>query len=133
MRCDKSMVIHGSCVTSRHIGMLRSVKVDGLEYYSAEEYNKLLKYVSTIILMRRYYLSTISRAPVIEADYNLPDDVRILSPILSEELLSVAGVAVMCDSIAEEYCSINRDDNADIRSEERRVGKECRSRWSPYH
>ena len=22
---------------------------------------------------------------------------------------------------------------ADFRSEERRVGKECRSRWSPYH
>ena len=22
---------------------------------------------------------------------------------------------------------------ANIRSEERRVGKECRSRWSPYH
>ena len=28
------------------------------------------------------------------------------------------------------------NDNADgqiVRSEERRVGKECRSRWSPYH
>ena len=25
-----------------------------------------------------------------------------------------------------------KDDN-DRRSEERRVGKECRSRWSPYH
>ena len=25
------------------------------------------------------------------------------------------------------------DDDVDIRSEERRVGKECRSRWSPYH
>ena len=24
-------------------------------------------------------------------------------------------------------------DNTGIRSEERRVGKECRSRWSPYH
>ena len=24
-------------------------------------------------------------------------------------------------------------DSFDIRSEERRVGKECRSRWSPYH
>ena len=24
-------------------------------------------------------------------------------------------------------------DNPDNRSEERRVGKECRSRWSPYH
>ena len=23
--------------------------------------------------------------------------------------------------------------HAEIRSEERRVGKECRSRWSPYH
>ena len=27
---------------------------------------------------------------------------------------------------------INMDDNL-FRSEERRVGKECRSRWSPYH
>ena len=25
------------------------------------------------------------------------------------------------------------DINKDVRSEERRVGKECRSRWSPYH
>ena len=25
------------------------------------------------------------------------------------------------------------DDMAHMRSEERRVGKECRSRWSPYH
>ena len=24
-------------------------------------------------------------------------------------------------------------DGSHIRSEERRVGKECRSRWSPYH
>ena len=24
-------------------------------------------------------------------------------------------------------------ENASLRSEERRVGKECRSRWSPYH
>ena len=27
----------------------------------------------------------------------------------------------------------NRTFNANLRSEERRVGKECRSRWSPYH
>ena len=26
-----------------------------------------------------------------------------------------------------------RKDKKDVRSEERRVGKECRSRWSPYH
>ena len=28
---------------------------------------------------------------------------------------------------------ITAGDYDDIRSEERRVGKECRSRWSPYH
>src|ERR1035438_4334289 len=42
-----------------------------------------------------------------------------------------------------EACNINADANGDLqepestdhsdRSEERRVGKECRSRWSPYH
>ena len=28
---------------------------------------------------------------------------------------------------------IEREDKEKDRSEERRVGKECRSRWSPYH
>ena len=32
------------------------------------------------------------------------------------------------------YCRIViRHASFDARSEERRVGKECRSRWSPYH
>ena len=30
-------------------------------------------------------------------------------------------------------CRLVIKDNVGIRSEERRVGKECRSRWSPYH
>ena len=29
--------------------------------------------------------------------------------------------------------TVSTKDSAAIRSEERRVGKECRSRWSPYH
>ena len=32
-----------------------------------------------------------------------------------------------------EKTQINRIRNEKGRSEERRVGKECRSRWSPYH
>ena len=28
---------------------------------------------------------------------------------------------------------LNQEEIENIRSEERRVGKECRSRWSPYH
>ena len=34
------------------------------------------------------------------------------------------------DNLTEDEISAIRDY---IRSEERRVGKECRSRWSPYH
>ena len=34
-----------------------------------------------------------------------------------------------------DFCANPFDGNEqiDLRSEERRVGKECRSRWSPYH
>ena len=31
------------------------------------------------------------------------------------------------------YSAISLMAEKDVRSEERRVGKECRSRWSPYH
>ena len=31
------------------------------------------------------------------------------------------------------FYSLNYNDVKTYRSEERRVGKECRSRWSPYH
>ena len=31
------------------------------------------------------------------------------------------------------YATAVTDREVDFRSEERRVGKECRSRWSPYH
>ena len=31
------------------------------------------------------------------------------------------------------FSILTTDRKSDDRSEERRVGKECRSRWSPYH
>ena len=40
-------------------------------------------------------------------------------------LNDVAGVRIVCAFIDDIYMI--------SRSEERRVGKECRSRWSPYH
>src|SRR2546430_13068082 len=33
----------------------------------------------------------------------------------------------------ERYVVVHVQHNCRLRSEERRVGKECRSRWSPYH
>ena len=38
--------------------------------------------------------------------------------------------------LGDSYCAgygLERREDAWPRSEERRVGKECRSRWSPYH
>ena len=32
-----------------------------------------------------------------------------------------------------EFVDRSTEDEIALRSEERRVGKECRSRWSPYH
>src|SRR6266478_8647380 len=41
---------------------------------------------------------------------------------------------VRCFRIDEEWEHLKDDERAcEDRSEERRVGKECRSRWSPYH
>ena len=37
------------------------------------------------------------------------------------------------DAILKELKAIRQELNQIKRSEERRVGKECRSRWSPYH
>ena len=37
------------------------------------------------------------------------------------------------NSLNKEFDSIFYFEFGDVRSEERRVGKECRSRWSPYH
>ena len=46
-------------------------------------------------------------------------------------------VKLVIESTAEEFeAGLNTAYNKNkskIRSEERRVGKECRSRWSPYH
>ena len=48
----------------------------------------------------------------------------------SEKALGYAATSVGGEKIAESRTS---DVMSSLRSEERRVGKECRSRWSPYH
>ena len=37
------------------------------------------------------------------------------------------------DEVSSQNGEVPRSDTPRRRSEERRVGKECRSRWSPYH
>ena len=52
-----------------------------------------------------------------------PHGVYALDPITGEMNVQNFNACVGC-RICAEFCP---------RSEERRVGKECRSRWSPYH
>ena len=50
-----------------------------------------------------------------------------MRPIIAEQLN-------VQESEIKENTKLKEDLGADsLRSEERRVGKECRSRWSPYH
>ena len=41
-------------------------------------------------------------------------------------------LTIAAKNLATEMTNYNVEEK-DLRSEERRVGKECRSRWSPYH
>ena len=66
-----------------------------------------------------------------------------LSPVSTEGLNLVRTVAPLFEPVTlaelKDLMRISSSDHDDYlsrlitRSEERRVGKECRSRWSPYH
>src|SRR5256885_7889480 len=51
-----------------------------------------------------------------------------MGDIVGRKRIFVAGIAAF--SVASLLCGLA---DSSTRSEERRVGKECRSRWSPYH
>ena len=71
---------------------------------------------------------------------NFFKEVRVLDGGMGQELLARGmkpnGTLWSAGALLEEnYHSLVEDVHKDFvkRSEERRVGKECRSRWSPYH
>ena len=46
---------------------------------------------------------------------------------------SFASLEKICDAFGVTLSQFFAQDDIRVGSEERRVGKECRSRWSPYH
>ena len=54
------------------------------------------------------------------------------SDVCSSDLLA-GQTAILPKEKALEYLALGMTSEAGERSEERRVGKECRSRWTPYH
>src|SRR3712207_7452901 len=55
----------------------------------------------------------------------------VLTSVLANRGLAEQAAAV--DKLSRSQVAEKLDSDAQLRSEERRVGKECRSRWSPYH
>ena len=75
-----------------------------------------------------HYKSLFSDCDVIGLDYTaqFPWEAKEEFPLLFNSIYrNYKTVEIIANSIGA-YFAINR-------SEERRVGKECRSRWSPYH
>ena len=56
----------------------------------------------------------------------------ILIAVISLGAIALVSAAILY--VASKKFAVYEDPRiAQVRSEERRVGKECRSRWSPYH
>src|ERR1044071_5272576 len=77
--------------------------------------------------LRRYYKGVQNLPAVIPS--SAPREVRTMARIARVNV-----IAIVVDSLTQAtFVEGFRAKNTDDRSEERRVGKECRSRWSPYH
>ena len=59
--------------------------------------------------------------------YNMADSI-IVGQFVGSSALAAVGA---CAALTNVFICVAL--GAGVRSEERRVGKECRSRWSPYH
>ena len=62
-----------------------------------------------------------------------PEELEVNKEVLLRQLEEVWRPLAIGSSQSMEYLTAREKVFAGVRSEERRVGKECRSRWSPYH
>src|SRR3712207_4824556 len=88
---------------------LRRVKIFGLND-GRRSYLKLIAYHHGLVVCRR-------QEGAVDVQYFLGIGIEDIEQILGRPMVDLQGVNMALTT----------------RSEERRVGKECRSRWSPYH
>ena len=73
----------------------------------------------------------IARTEII--NYMLNHSVTSKAELAKELGLSMPTVLTNVNELIAKGLIVENGEYASTRSEERRVGKECRSRWSPYH
>ena len=68
-------------------------------------------------------------------DYeNLHKDIAdVVAKANARDVKHLLAIGVTLSRFEKAYPELAKFPNVSLRSEERRVGKECRSRWSPYH
>ena len=81
--------------------------------------------------------SALSSGKMMLGDYTLAFEERIAKVAGAKYCVTVgsgtdASAIMLAKFFNADACDIYTDVDG-VRSEERRVGKECRSRWSPYH
>ena len=84
---------------------------------------------------RARLLNHVQRLPLVFHDhYGATDSVyRIQHDAPSIQYVTIQGMVPLLTALFTLAGMIIVTAKMDMRSEERRVGKECRSRWSPYH
>ena len=108
--------------------IIKAVKDMGLKYKieqgEAAFYGPKLDFMVKDALGREWQLGTI------QVDYNLPDRFNLTYIDKNNDSKRPVMIHRAPFGSLERFIAILLENT---RSEERRVGKECRSRWSPYH
>src|SRR5256885_13170790 len=87
-----------------------------------------------------FFFSSRRRHTRLQGDWSsdvCSSDLNVKRPMVRIQFRSIAGYALLAGALAlspaQPVAAQGVPSAAQGRSEERRVGKECRSRWSPYH
>ena len=78
-------------------------------------------------------MAQISNEELIETACDMINAKRSAQRIRGAKLIRKHALAVLGEQLYAAFLHELKDTRTRSRSEERRVGKECRSRWSPYH
>ena len=94
----------------------------------------MTEYQKTYIELKKQFVATNEGPDNVRALYTFKEELEQSEDQQAKEVL--VDVYDLLDFKKDAYellCQIGNRSDKKTRSEERRVGKECRSRWSPYH
>ena len=95
-------------------------------------FEKLAHIVLPGFLLLAFGISAATETPAARSE-TAPAEISYLCQLADGRSVRTALPQGRCRPVAKSLAEEEADLPKTTRSEERRVGKECRSRWSPYH